>query len=183
MIEDDVGSAVIIQFPVAKVERIEPSIVTVIAMAPSRSLVKDLAEEAGLSQCDVSQGIAREFAYLARAIELGGGSDDATFRLCDLVDAQVRHAMELCEAFQGAADRLTRQEVLAARSAQAKSAVPRGLQAARKEFSNRAIAARAAADAALGAVEALVGHVRQAAGIASPAEQEPEQLLLFAATG
>jgi hypothetical protein len=175
--------ATIFQFPVAKRKRREVSIEVVMALAPSHSLAKGLMEEAGLSERDVSQGIEREFTYLARAIEIRGGSDDATFRLRDLVDAQVRHAIELCEAFQGAADRLARLEIAAAGNAQATGAVLRGLQAARLEFSNRAIAARAAADAALGAVEALVGHVRQAAGLGTVAEYEPEQLLLFAAVG
>jgi hypothetical protein len=180
MSQGDVGGAAIIQFPGARRERGEPSIEAVMALAPSRSLVKSLMAEVGLVERDVTRGIEREFTYLAEAMGIGGGSDDATFRLRSLVDAQVFHAMELCEAFQAAADRLMRLEVVVARSAQTSSTVLRGLAAARGEFSNRAIAARTAADAALGAVEALVGHVRQAAGLSSIGGRGSEQLQLFA---
>lgn len=183
MSEGEMGGATIVRFPVVKRAPRVPSIEAVIALTPARSLVKGLLEREDLPERDLAPGISRAFGYLARVIKIGGGSDDATFRLRDLVDAQVRHALELCEAFQGAADRLTRLEVKAAQGGQATGATLHGLQAARREFSNRAIAARAAADAALGAVEALVGHVRLAAGLAVPVEFEPEQLLLFAAAG
>jgi hypothetical protein len=175
--------ATIIQFPVRRFERRVPSIEAVQAMAPSRSLMEALVDDVGLDRRDVAGGIGREFAYLARAIEVGGGSDDATFRLRHLADAQVLHAMELCEAFRTSADRLMALEISAARSARISGKAQRSLRLARVEFRNRAVAAGAAAEAALGAVEALAGHVRQAAGVAAVRAREPEQLHLFATAG
>jgi hypothetical protein len=177
---DEVG-ATIIQFPMLRTERRVPSIEAVQAMAPSRSLMEALVDDVGLDRRDVARGFGREFAYLARAIEVGGGSDDATFRLRHLVDAQVLHAMELCEVFCESASLLMELEIAAARSERISGTAQRSLRLARMEFRNRAVAAGAAAEAALGAVEALAGHVRQAAGLASTCEPKSEQLQLFAA--
>lgn len=174
------AGATIIPFPKPRAERRVPSIEAVLAMAPSRALVETLVDDAGLDRRDLARAFGREFTYLARAIELGGGSDDATFRLRHLVDAQVLHAMELCETFRETAGRLMELELSAARSERISAGTQRSLRQARVEFRNRAVAAGAAADAALGAVEALVGHVRQAAGLGAICEPEPEQLQLFA---
>jgi hypothetical protein len=159
--------------PRIRIDRREPSIEAVLAMAPSRSLMEALVDDVGLDRRDVAGGIGREFAYLARAIEVGGGSDDATFRLRHLADAQVLHAMELCEAFRTSADRLMALEISAARSARISGKTQRSLRLARVEFRNRAVAAGAAAEAALG----------QAAGVAAVRAREPEQLQLFATAG
>jgi hypothetical protein len=172
--------ATIIQFPVQGIERRVPSIEAVLAMAPSRSLIEAIVDDVGLDRRDVARGFGREFAYLARAIEVGGVFDNATFRLRHLVDAQIFHAMELCEAFRASAERLMELEVSAAQSERITGQAQRLLRLARMEFRDRAVAAGAAADAAFGAVEALVGHVRQAAGLGAASEPEPEQLQLFA---
>ncbi len=179
---DEVG-ATIIPFPRVRIERRAPSIEAVLAMAPCRSLMEALVDDVGLDRRDVAGGIGCEFAYLARAIEVGGGPDDATFRLRHLVDAQVSQAMELCEAFRGSASRLMELEIAVARSERISGKAQRSLRLARAEFRNRAVVAGAAAEAALGAVEALASHVRQAAGLASTCEPEPEQLQLFATAG
>jgi hypothetical protein len=179
---DEVG-ATIIPFPRIRIQRRVPSIEAVLAMAPSRSLMEALVDDVGLDRRDVAGGIGREFAYLARAIEVDGGSDDATFRLRHLVDAQVLHAMELCEAFRESANLLMELEIAAARSERITGKTQQSLRLARVEFRNRAVAAGAAAEAALGAVEALAGHVRQTAGLASIRAREPEQLQLFATAG
>ena len=177
------AGATIIPFPKPRAERVVPSIEAVLAMAPSRSLMEALVDDAGLDRHDVARGFGREFAYLARAIEVGGGSDDATFRLRHLVDAHVLHAMELCEAFRGSTSRLMEREIATAHSERISGQAQRSLRLARAEFRNRAVAAGAAAEAALGAVEALAGHVRQAAGLAATGEPEPKQLQLFASAG
>jgi hypothetical protein len=181
--DGDEGGAAIIPFPRVRIERRAPSIEAVLAMAPSRSLMEALVDDVGLDRRDVAGGIGREFAYLARAIEVGGGSDDATFRLRHLADAQVLHAMELCEAFCESASLLMELEIAAARSERISGTAQRSLWLARVEFRNRAVAAGAAAEAAFGAVEALASHVRQAAGLASTCEPKSEQLQLFATAG
>jgi hypothetical protein len=56
-----------------------------------------------------------------------------------------------------------------------------GLAAARDEVQGRAIAARIAADAAQGAVAALVAYIRGELGGLAISDTEPRQLLLFAA--
>jgi len=57
------------------------------------------------------------------------------------------------------------------------------LRRALREFRNRAIAARVAADAAIDTTEALARYVRSVAGLPASTEAEPEQLQLFAAVG
>jgi len=175
--------ATIIPFPARAVERRVPSIEAVQAMTPSRSLMEAMVDEVGLDRRDVAGGLGREFTYLARAIAVGGGSNDATSRLRHLVDVQVLHAMELCEAFRQLASRVMEMEIAAARCDRISGQAQRSLRLARAEYRNRAVAAGAAAEAALGAVEALTDHVREAAGLAATSKPEPEQLQLFAAAG
>jgi hypothetical protein len=173
--------AEILRLPVER--RGRPSIEAVSALAPPRSLIDSLMAEAGLEKRDVARGFGQELAYLARAVEIGGGSDDATLRLRHLVDTHVLHAMELCQAFQASADHLIAFEVKTARADLLNGSVQKALRRARREFRDRAIAARVAADAALGAAEALAGHVRNTAGLSAADEEGPQQLHLFAAVG
>ena len=74
-------------------------------------------------------------------------------------------------------------EVLMAKSEKLGGAWIRALQRARRESWGRAIAARVAADAALGAAQALADHVRWVAGLAVTAAEDQQQLQLFAAVG
>lgn len=175
------GGATIVQFPMARRE--PPSIEAVTALAPPRSLVESLANEAAFETRNAMRGFDREFEYLARAIALGSGSDDAIMRLRDLLDTHVVHAMELCLAFQTAGNRLVTLEVQVARAEKVGGPAVLALQQARREFRARAIAARVAADAALGAAQALAGHVRRVAGLGAVVAEEPQQLQLFAAAG
>ena len=177
----DGSGATILQFPVMRRE--PPSIEAVTALAPPRSLAESLAVEAGFEAHNAMRGFDREFEYLVRAIEIGSGSDDAIMRMRHLVDTHVAHAMDLCLAFQTAADQLVRLEVQVAGAEKLGGPGAWALQQARLEFRDRAIAARVAADAALGASQALTGHVRRVAGLAELAVEEPQQLQLFAAVG
>jgi len=177
---DDSGGT-ILRFPV--VRRETPSIEAVTALAPPRSLVDSLLAEAGFEAHDVARGFAREFDYLVRAIRIGTGSDDAVMRLRHLLDTHLLHAMELCRAFQAAGDRVVKLEVRMARADMLDGPAQTALRRARREFRDRAIAARVAADAAIGTAEALAAYVRSVAGLAANAEAGPEQLQLFAAVG
>lgn len=175
----DGGGATILRFPT--VRRETPRIEAVTALAPPRSLVDSLLAEAGFEARDAARGFAQEFDYLARAVQIGAGSDDATFRLRHLLDTHVVHAMELCQEFQAAGDRLVTLEVRMARAEMLGGPTQTALRQARREFRDRAIAARVATDAAIGAARALAGHVRSVAGVAESAEGDPAQLQLFAA--
>ena len=175
------SGATILQFPV--VRREPPTIEAMTALAPPRSLVASLVADAGFEARDALRGFDREFDYLVRAIEMGSGPDDAIIRLRHLMDTHLVHAMELCQAFQAAGDRLVKIEVQVAQSEKLGGSGQMMLPRARREFRDRAIAARVAADAALGAAQALAGHVRRAAGLAVAAAEEPQQLQLFAAAG
>jgi hypothetical protein len=103
-------------------------------------------------------------------------------RLRGLVDAHVAHATDLCRGYQLVADRLVQQEVTAARTLRVPSDMRRELEAARAELRGRAIAARVAADGALGAATALATYVREGLGGLPTNEAEPRQMSLFAAT-
>lgn len=177
----DERGATILRFPV--VRRRTPRIEAVTALAPPRSLVDSLLGEAGLEVHDVAGGFAREFDYLIRAIRIGSGSDDAVIRLRHLLDTQLLHAMELCQAFQTAADRLVKLEVRMGRADMLGGPGQAALRKARRTFRDRAVAARVATDAAIGTADALATYVRHAAGSAADAEAGPEQLQLFAAAG
>ena len=175
------SGATILQFPV--VRREPPTLEAMTAQAPPRFLVASLVADAGFEVRDALRGFDREFDHLVRAIEMGSGPDDAIIRLRHLMDAHLVHAMELCQAFQAAGDRLVRIEVQVAQAEKLGGSAQMMLPRARREFRDRAIAARVAADAALGAAQALAGHVRRAAGLAVAAAEEPQQLQLFAAAG
>jgi hypothetical protein len=102
-------------------------------------------------------------------------------RLRGLVDAHVAHAAELCRDYQAAAERLVRQEVDAARAPGLSPEARRGLEAARAELRGHAIAARVAADGALGAATALATYVREEPGDLPMSAAQPRQMVLFTA--
>ena len=169
----------VVQFPA--VRRGSPSIELVARLAPPRSLVDTLIAERGGAPHDAHAGLAREFAYQVRALEAGLGRDQATVRLRGLVDAHVAHAAEICRAYQEAADRLVHKEVDAAQAIRVSPQARTALEAARAELRGRAIAARVAADGALGAAAALAVYVREGLGGLPMSEADPRQLLLFTA--
>ena len=163
------------------VRRESPSVELVARLAPPRSLVDTLIAERGGTHHDAYAGFAREFAHQVRALEAGLGRDAATIRLRGLVDAHVAHAAEICRAYQEAADRLVRKEVETAQAVRVSPQAKTALEAARAELRGRAIAARVAADGALGAAAALAVYVREGLGGLPMSEAEPRQLLLFTA--
>jgi hypothetical protein len=171
----------VVRFPAER--RARPSVELVARLAPPRSLVDTLIAERGEAPHDVQAGFAREFAYQARALEAGHGCDEAIIRLRRLVDAHVAHATEVCQAYQDAADRMVSMEVEVevARAERVPSPALRALLNVRAEVRGRAIAARAAADGALGAATALATYVREGLGVMPVSDAEPRQLLLFAA--
>ena len=178
----DENGAVILRFPATRRDR--PSIEAVTHLAPSRSWVSSLVEEAGIAVHDVAAGMAREFAHQLRTMEAGHGSDEAIVRLRTLMDAHVAHAIDVCREYQAAADRLIVLEARAAREARIVGSLQSSLRRARSEVRGRAIAARAAADAAEGAAGALAAYVRDGLAIGGQVRTvEPEQLPLFAAAG
>ena len=60
----DESDVVILRFPAERCER--PSIEAVTRLAPPRSWVKSLVEDAGIAVHDVAPGMAREFAHQLR---------------------------------------------------------------------------------------------------------------------
>src|SRR5271157_4919972 len=168
---------------VSRRETQSASIELVSRLAPPRSLVDTLAAEAGLPVHDAVAGMAEEFAHQARSLEAGYGRDDAILRLRSFVDALVTHAAEVCRAYQTSADRLIGIEVRAAQAERLSATDRQGLHLARSELRGRAIAARAAADAAIGAASALAIYIRAGLGALPASAVEPRQLLLFGATG
>jgi hypothetical protein len=99
-------------------------------------------------------GLAREFAFQARTLEIGHGRDVAIMRLRGLVDANVFHAVDLCRAYRDTANRIVMLEV---RTTQA-------------DMRGHAIAARAA----------LATYIPKGLGALPVSGAEPRQLLLFA---
>ena len=160
--------------------RAHPSVELLMELAPSRSLVDTLTAERGDQSHDAWTGFAREFAFQARTLESGHGRDAAILRLRGLVDAHVAHAVDLCRAYQQAADRMVSLEVRAAQAERVSSLALIALQVARAEMRGHAIAARAAADGALGAATALAAYIREGLGALPVSDAEPRQLLLFA---
>jgi hypothetical protein len=160
--------------------RTRPTVELLMELAPSRSLVDTLTAERGDQSHDAWAGFAREFAFQARTLEIGHDRDVAIMRLRGLVDAHVAHAVDLCRAYQDAADRMVSLEVRAAQAERVASPALIALQAARAEMRGHAIAARAAADGALGAATALAAYIREGHGALPVSDAEPRQLLLFA---
>jgi hypothetical protein len=97
------------------------------------------------------------------------------------MDAHIAHAVDICRAYQDAADRLVCREIEVARAERVAAHVRIRLAAARDEVQGRAIAARIAADAAQGAAAALAAYIREGLGSSAVSDVEPRQLLLFAA--
>jgi hypothetical protein len=164
--------------------RVRPSVELIMELAPSRSLVDTLLAEHDDPPHDAWAGFAREFAFQARTLEIGHGRDVAIMRLRGLVDAHIVHAVELCRAYRDVADRMVSLEVRTVQMERATSSMLVALRAVRAEMRGHAIAARAAADGAMGAAAALVTYIREGLGALPVSNAEPRQLLLFTtATG
>jgi hypothetical protein len=176
----DARGGVILPFPTQRAQRASIELVT--RLAPSRSLVDSLIAEAGLATWDAAAAMAAEFTYQARAMDAGYDRDTVIIKLRVLVDAQIAHAAEICLNYQESADRLIGLEIKAARAERLSGQMKWDVQRARADWRGRAIAARTAADAAQGAVRALVTYIRDGLDAPQPAAAgKPEQLPLFAA--
>jgi hypothetical protein len=167
----------IVRFPLERRER--PSVELLIRIAPSRSLVDTLIAERGEEPHDVQAEFARAFGSLSRMLGSGCGRDEVVVRLRLLVDAHLAHAIDLCRAHQSTADRMVALEVQAAKADRVPLALRLALDAAQVEFRDRAIVARAAADAAMGAASALATYIREELGALPVSAAEPRQLVLF----
>jgi hypothetical protein len=167
----------VVRFPLERRER--PTVELLIRIAPSRSLVDTLVAERGEEPRDLQADFARAFGALARTLGFGCGRDEAVARLRHLVDAHLAHAIEVCRAHQGAADRMVALEVQAAKAERVPLALRLALDAAQVEFRDRAIVARAAADSAIGAASALATYIREELGASPVSAAEPRQLVLF----
>ena len=169
----------VVQFPREKTER--ATIEMVVVLAPPRSLVDSLMAERGLRAHDAQAGMMRELAHQARTLDAGHDRDEAIVRLRALVDAHVAHAVQVCRAYRIAGDTLIRVETEAARALRVEQHMRLRLSRARELLCGRAIAARAAADAALGAVTALATYILEGVDGLAVIPVEPRQLSLFAA--
>lgn len=171
----------VVPFPGSKAER--PTIGMVAVLAPPQSFVDTLMAERGLWQHDANAGTAREIAYQARMLQAGHGRDETVIRLRVLVDAHVAHAVEVCRAYRDAGDRLMHLEYEAAQAIRLEARGQMELAGARDLLRGRAIAARAAADAAFGAVTAFSTYVLEGLAGLPASKIDPRQLSLFAAAG
>ena len=169
----------VVPFPNGRAER--PTIAMVAVFSPPQSLVDSLMAERGLVAQDARAETAREIAFQARTLQAGHGRDEAVIRLRVLVDAHVAHAVELCREYRDAGDRLVAAEYEAAHAAGLEPHLRVRLAAARELLRGRAIAARAAADAAFGAVTAFSSYVLDGLAALPASKVDPRQLSLFAA--
>jgi hypothetical protein len=173
------NTANVVPFPQGGAERVTIEMVAV--LSPPQSLVDSLMAERGLVPHDAQGGTAREIAFQARTLQAGHGRDAAIIRLRVLVDAHVAHAAEICRDFRDVSDRLAHLEYEAAQAARLEAGQQMGLAAARELFRGRAIAARAAADAAIGAATAFSTYVLSGLAGLPEGKADPRQLSLFAA--
>jgi hypothetical protein len=169
----------VVPFPEGRTERVTIEMVAV--LSPPQSLVDSLMAERGLVPHDAQTGTAREIAFQARTLQAGHGRDEAIIRLRVLVDAHVAHAVDLCRDFRDVCDRLVHLEYEAAHAARLVPNQQMRLAAARELFRGRAIAARAAADAAIGAATAFSTYVLNGLAGLPEGKADPRRLSLFAA--
>jgi hypothetical protein len=179
---NDAGEATLVLFPVERRER--ASIELVSRLAPSRSLVDTLIFEAGMPMRDTEAEIAAAFGRQVVALEAAYGRDEVIIKLRALVDAHVTYAAGICLDYRAVADRLMGLEVGAARAERLDGRRHVELHRVRAEFRGHAIAARVAADSALGAANVLASYVRDGTVVAQRSgHAEPEQLALFGIAG
>ena len=179
LVSDDTTN--VVPFPGGRVER--PTIAMVAVLSPPQSFVDTLMAERGLVPHDAHGGIAREIAFQARTLQAGHGRDEAIIRLRVLVDAHVAHAVVLCREYRDAGDSLIAVEYEAAHAIRLNPNVQMKLSSARELLGGRTIAARAAADAAFGAVTAFSTYVLDGLAGLPVTKADPRQLSLFAAAG
>jgi hypothetical protein len=169
----------VLPFPGDRTERATMELVAL--LAPPRSLVDTLVAERGLRPHDAQAGTARTLSYQASTLEAGFGREETIARLRVLVDAHVAHAARICRAYREAGERLMGMEFEAAHAARMGPHMHLRLARARDRVRGRAIAARAAADMALGAVTALSTYGPESESGLPAGDADPRQLSLFGA--
>lgn len=157
----------VVRFPQER--RIVPSIETVQDMAPPPALVASILEERALSLVDLRGSFRSQAAQQAKLLEGWLGREGTVLQLRAWLDAQLARAAEACRGYLEAADAMVRLEVRAeavrSKSPWLAGTLHHDLARARSAFRDQAIAARGAADAALGVAEALAAYVRSEPGM------------------
>ena len=130
---------------------------------------------------DIAGGLASEVSYQMWCFDLGYGSDATVRQFRDRADEETARAAGLVHAFQATADKLMLLERALAVRERVTAPDRQRLRLLREQFRGQAIAARAAADAAIGAAAALATFIRKGTLAQPGSVSEPRQMLLFAA--
>ena len=135
-----------------------------------------ILEERELPAADIHAAFREATARQALLLKLQLGREATILQLRAALDGHMAQALLACRQYQAAADAMIRLEVRAeavrrtsppSRLAPLKAEVAR----ARTAFRDRALAARGAADAALGFADALALYIRSGPAIISDSEQ------------
>ena len=157
----------ILHFPPERIR--QPTIEMVQQAAPGRALVASILEERGLPATDIQQRFVRDTARQLALLEPMLGRDGAIMQLRAVLDAHLKQAGQACLDYREVADRMIgleiRAEALNVQKPWLRGTLAGDVYWARAEFRTRALAARAAADAALGVAEGLASYIRSARGM------------------
>jgi hypothetical protein len=163
----------VVSFPPER--RLAPTVEMVREMAPTPALVASILEERALSLPDVRSAFRSQTAQQASLLEGWLGREGTVLQLRALLDAQLAQAAEACRRYLEAADAMVRLEVRAEAIGRKRpwlaGTLHNEIAGARTAFRDQAIAARGAADAALGVAEALADYVRSEPGMPVDSEQ------------
>ncbi len=154
---------VVVRFPAER--RAAPTLLGLQELSPPADLAAAMADERagdGRPPDTMAEAVAA-FTTLVRALEFGMGQAAALAHLRALVEAQVKRAQALCWEYRDAAVAAeAASETLRAAQASGAGAFAEGLREqvrrTRAVWTEQALAARAAVDAALGAQAALDHH-------------------------
>ena len=167
------GADNVVRFPRAR--RGEPEAETLHDIAPPHALVASILEERGLSAADLHGAFREATARQAVLLETQLGRDATILQLRAALDGHMAQAVLACRQYQDAADAMIRLEVRVEamrRTAPWRLGPLKGEVArARATFRDRALAARGAADAALGFADALALYIRSGPAIVTDSEQ------------
>jgi hypothetical protein len=160
------GASNVLRFPAER--RAAPSIETVQNMAPPRAFVASILDERGLPLTDIHGEFARQTARQAMLLDARLGRDGTVLQLRAALDGHIAQAVRSCAQCQEAADRMialeVRAEALRRKTPWMRGALSGDVSRARAEYRDQALAARGAADAALGFAEALAVYIRSGPG-------------------
>jgi len=152
-----------------------PRIEVVREMAPVPALVASILEERALSLVDMQGAFRSQMAQQASLLEGWLGREGTVLQLRAALDAHLAQAAEACRRYLEAANAMVRLEIRAesmrSRSPWLAGTLYSEVAWARTAFRDQAIAARGAADAALGVAAALADYVRSEPGMPVDSEQ------------